>query len=1014
MTQTKTDNKPKLYPHGVNMAAWRRLPVHNEPLTEPDGGMDRRDVLKIMGASAALAMGVPGCKRKPQRQIISRAVMPEYEKPGKILEYASTWTEGAFPYGTIVRVIDNRPIKVDGNPDHPVNAGTSSAQMQASILSLYDPDRMRQPKIDGADADWQAIDKKVIGALQQAKSVVLLTRATLGPSERQLVSDFTAAKSGAKHLVYEAIHDGPRRRAWGQIFGKDGEWIPDFSKADVILSLEGDFLGTEPTALEATQQFASRRNPAENDGKMNRLWVAESAMTVTGSNADVRLRVKPSAMPMLAAALLAAVRGEGAALNEFAAAHHLDDKLLRGLAEDLKVSAGKAVVVAGGHLPEAVHAEVAMLNDAVKAPGNTLQWNTQPASLPVSSSEEILSAIKSADVLICLGVNPLYSMPGLSVEGFKQVALTVGHDLYETETLQACNVALPSHHNLESWNDAIARAGVESLCQPMLHPLWKTRQEAESLLRWAQALTSSARISKIKDWHDFVQQNWMARNFPNAASPTAKWQESLRKGVVVKEVKSSSPRLDTGNATLLAQQAESPAEGKELVIWPDGMIHDGRFANSSWLMETPDPVTRIVWDTAALMSPATALKLDVAIGDYDRGHVEGDTIDVMVDGKTVNLPVMVVPGMADDVIAANTGYGRTSGGVVCKNKGRNVSSLIGAGLSGRVRFAVKATRSDQRYPLVRTQKTMVMKGDHEKHNRPIALDGTLEEFNSDNHFVEHLRHLPPKSEIYAGHDYSQGPRWHMVIDMNKCTGCSACVTACQAENNIPVVGKNECANGREMHWMRIDRYYSGDENQPTVSQQPMLCQHCENAPCENVCPVNATSHSIDGLNEMTYNRCIATRYCLNNCPYKVRRFNFFDYSKQTQPEPVQKPDAPTQQLLYNPQVTVRMRGVMEKCTFCVQRLNRAKFAAKNANKPIADGAAVTACQQACPANAIAFGNIHDKKSDVAQQDQSPLMYYVLEELNIKPSVGYLAKVRNPHPVSAMTSEDAHHSSGEHG
>jgi molybdopterin-containing oxidoreductase family iron-sulfur binding subunit len=1013
----KTEKKPGLATgsHGVNMAAWTRLPVHDENFNEPSG-FDRRDALKVMGASAAVALGLPGCKRKPMRKIVSRVDLPEYQKPGKVLEYSSTWTDGAYPYGTIVKVVDNRPIKIEGNPDHPVNAGSSSAQMQASILGLYDPDRMRGPKRAGQATDWESVDKDIAAVLGSASSVVLLTGASLGPAERSLIDTFLKSTPGARHFVYEPVHDGPRRRAWRDIFGSDGELIADYSKADIIVSLEADFLGTEPRTLESTRQYAGRRNPDENNNKLNRLWVVESAMTTTGSNADVRLRLKPSACLELVSALRAALGGDAAALTALCGKQHLDKAVVAGLVEDLKHHHGASVVVAGGHLPESVHAAVALLNKEIDAYGNTLSWNATPSSLAAGKTDEIAAALNAGpDVVICLGVNPVYSWPGGGFDSLlKKAGLTVGHGIYENETLAACNIALPSHHSLESWNDAIAGFGVESICQPALYPLWDTRQEAASLLKWTQAVTDDKKVKKVRDWHDAVQSLWTSRH-------SGSWIDSLKKGVGIRDADRDVPNLSKNDAQTLIAEGAGQDGGFELVVWPDGMIHDGRFANLSWLQETPDPVTRLVWDNAAMMSPATAAELNVGEGQLASGDTVGDTVTLSANGNSVSVGVLVVPGMADKVIATSAGYGRTAGGEVGKGLGRNVFPLVNG---SRLVRSIGVTKGSERYSLVRTQKYMKMRGTDpvEAEERPIALDGTVEEYKAykqshgDKGFVDatHRRHMPPQVDIYEGHDYTAGPRWHMAIDMSKCTGCSGCVTACQAENNIPVVGKEECANGREMSWMRIDRYHSGEDENPKVHTQPMLCQHCENAPCENVCPVNATTHSVDGLNEMVYNRCVGTRYCANNCPYKVRRFNFYDYTKQTQPQPVQKIREPKQQLLYNPQVTVRMRGVMEKCTFCVQRINAGKFAAKNAGEAIADGAVQTACQQSCPAGAISFGNINNEKSEVSQQAKSDLKYFVLEELNVKPSISYLARMRNPHPAApgAATGHDEH--AGDHG
>ncbi|MCH9023382.1 MAG: 4Fe-4S dicluster domain-containing protein, partial [Planctomycetes bacterium] len=662
------------------------------------------------------------------------------------------------------------------------------------------------------------------------------------------------------------------------------------------------------------------------------------------------------------------------------------------LVKDLRDHRGESVVVAGGHLPEAVHAAVCLLNEEIGALGRTLSWNSAPSSLAVDGPGEIESALaEGVDVLVCLGVNPVYDWPGGGFEKLlKQAKLSVGHGLFEDETLSACDIALASSHNLESWNDAVGRFGIESLCQPVIGPLYESRQEAESLLKWTQLLAKQKggdqKIGEIEDWHNYVQSQWQRRHFPKAKESQTLWEEALRTGVSVTLIETRRPRMRSSEAEQLAASGAEQGGEYELLILPDYGVYDGRFANSSWLQELPDPVTRLVWDNAAMVSPATAKKLGVSEGDLDHGDVVGDMLEITAGGKAIELGILIVPGMADGVIATTLGYGRTKGGEVGTGQGMNVAGWLGKGSQSEspwCRLDVGAKKSAQRYAMVRTQKTFDMG------ERAIALDGTVEEYERDRkNFIKHKKHMPAAANLYNDHDYSKGYQWAMSIDLNKCVGCNACVSACQAENNVAVVGKEECGKGREMHWLRIDRYHEGDSSNPKVHQQLMLCQHCENAPCETVCPVNATAHSPEGLNEMIYNRCVGTRYCANNCPYKVRRFNFFDYTQRNQ-------RAAEQELLFNPQVTVRSRGVMEKCTFCVQRINAAKYTARNSGDESAIGELQTACQQVCPAGAIVFGDKNNPASKTAERLGTDLNYYVLEELNVKPRVGYMAQIRNP-------------------
>ena len=968
------------------------LPTHVESFGLP-AQISRRGLMKMLaGASAALAVGLPGCERKPRRQIVSRVLGPEYQHPGTPLYYASTWTEGSFPYGLLIKTVDGRPIKIEGNPDNPVNGGVSSSAMQASILSLYDPDRLRAPLRDGKPVAWTDADREIVEALKGAGSVVVISRSTLGPAERGLIGKFLEACPSARHFVHETVDDRPRRAAWRAIYGEDGEVLPRFDRARTILSLDCDFLGDDGVVLESIGGFARGRMLEDSEhehAELSRLYVAEGGMTLTGSNADQRIPLPPSAMGALATALLAAVEGDGAGLSVFAVDYHVEPALLESLAEELSGNRGAALVVAGGHLPESVHAAAALLNERLGAPGNTLHWNAA-AALPTSDPEEIVGVFEAGvDVAIFLGVNPVYDWAGGGFgELLGRVKLAVGHGLYLDETAAACGVALPSTHNLESWSDASPRAGVSSICQPVIAPLFDARQEAESLLTWTRALADEGdAIHECEDWHAYLKARWQGMLGADDV-----WEKRLREGGVFSPEAVALPSLDREVAMGLARETHSGG-AFEVVIRPHHAVYDGRFASNSWLQELPDAMSKLVWDNAAGMSRQTAEKL---------GVVEGDLVNVVVGERAVELPVFVQPGMAAGVVSLTLGHGRVGGGrVAVEAGGVNVALLLGREDSGVPRLALnaKVEKSAGMHVLVRTQKQFSM------HDRPIVLDGTLDEYRHEADFVKHKRHLPKPADMYDPVDYSKGHKWGLAIDLGACVGCGVCVTACQAENNVAVVGREQCGKGREMHWIRIDRYHVGDPDNPKVHHQPMLCQHCDNAPCENVCPVNATSHSPEGLNEMVYNRCVGTRYCANNCPYKVRRFNFLRYQEARLSDPVQE-------LAFNPQVTVRGVGVMEKCTFCVQRVNEAKFKATNAGGRVVDGDVRTACQQACPAQAIVFGDLNDPESRISKLRSSGRAYHVLEELNIKPNVTYLAKVRNP-SVDAKAEPDDHGSGGDH-
>ncbi|MCP4658246.1 MAG: twin-arginine translocation signal domain-containing protein, partial [bacterium] len=794
---------------------------HHQTTTPPDG-VSRRDVLKTLtGASAALALGVMGCERKPRRQIVSRVTGPEYQKPGKALYYASTHTEGPFPYGMLIKTVDGRPVKIEGNPDHPVNLGTTTASMQALVPSLYDPDRLREPRHGEEAISWDAVDRQVVEALRSASTVVLITRSTLGPAERALVEKFRTAAPGAKHFVHEAVHDGPRRRAWTKLYGADGELVPRFDRARVIVSLDSDFLGTDGAVLANVRAHTQGRKLDDAEHRrteINRLYAIESAMTITGSNADHRIRLRPSAMEALARALRQAVDGNGDALRELAATHRLDARLLAALAQDLRAHRGRAVVVAGPHLPESVHAAVALLNDQLEAPGRTLDWNPAPASLPVSDPQEVEATLEAgADVVICLGVNPVYDAPGANFAALVGKArLSVGHGLYRDETASACTLALPSSHNLESWNDAAPRAGLETLCQPVIAPLFDSRQEAESLLKWTQALApEDDPIRRFEDWHGFLQARWQEQLV--SADATA-WEESLRVGCRIREETAAFPAIDRAAAGAPARE-DAALGAYEVVILPHSAIYDGRFANNAWLQELPDPTSKLVWDNATSLSPRTAATL---------GAAEGELVAIRVGDRSVELPVLIQPGTTEGVVAVTLGHGRRRGGLVMQQAGgTNVAPLLGREDAATPRLAVHAQLRKARgaRPLVRTQK------EFSTHDRPIVLDGTLAEYRHEADFVKHKRHLPEPVDLYEPYDYSKGHKWAMAIDLDSCIGCNGCSIACQAENNIPTVGRERCSDGREMHWIRIDRYHEGDPDNPTVHNLPMLCQHCDNAPC---------------------------------------------------------------------------------------------------------------------------------------------------------------------------------------
>ncbi len=893
----------------------------------------------------------------------------------------------------MVKTRDGRPVKIEGLPGHPLNDGKSSAQVQGSLYTLYDPERLRGPEAEadfqgdvstGGAMTWELADRAIVEAIRKG-DVVLFTRPALGPSERAMVEAFLAA-SKAKHVVWSAANDASRRAAWKQVYGQDGILMPALDKARVILSVGADFLGTDGEVLGQTRGFVANRKDGggAKAERLSRLYVAEGAMTTTGSNADTRIPLRPRLAAAFVEAIRKAVGDDASGIATFASAHGMPLEVLANLAKDLKDAQGEAVVLGGAHLPESVHASIALLNDALQAPGKTLLWNARPPAQAATPLDDAVAALKGAGgVAIFLGVNPVYDAP--QIAPFLQgKALVVGHGLTLNETLAAAHIRLPSAHNLESWNDAAPLPGVMSLCQPMISPLFDGRQEAESLLRWTQALAPNDPGTKdVADFHDFVRARWRARL---GGDPVLAWEDALRRGFVGEPQRSAFPALQTVAAQRLAAAAPSVAGGAyDVVVGPHHATGDGRFAGNAWLQELPCPVSKLVWDNVASIAPATAKEL---------GVTEGDWITIRQDGSdsTLELPVLIQPGTAPYTIATSYGQGRTQGAGPGNGVGFAVPPLPGA--TPRLGLGLRAEKLTQApYTVVRAQK------EFSQQERPIVLDGTKDEYLEHPDFAKHRRHVPELVQMHEEWDYSKGYKWAMAIDLNACTGCNACTIACQAENNISVVGKEEVGMGREMYWIRIDRYERGDEANPIVSQQPMLCQHCDNAPCENVCPVNATAHSPDGLNEQVYNRCVGTRYCANNCPYKVRRFNFYHYAKETLGGPVAE-------LMLQPAgdgALARRDGEVHVLRAAHQR-GEVRRGERRRDGRGRRGAARVRAGLSRERHRVR-GRERPEGAKIAEQRSSTLAYHVLEELNVRPNVTYLARVRNPAPGATRGEHD---------
>ncbi len=999
-----------------------------------EGGLRRRDFLTIMGAS--MAMASMACARRPVHKIIPYVVKPEEITPGESNFYASVEPETG--YGILIKTREGRPIKLEGNPDHPLNRGGLGVRGQAALLSLYDPDRLKDPvaynRAGGGKhkATWKEVDEAVASKLKTANRVRVLTGQLHSPSTRRLVNEFLAAFPNGQHVEFEVL--GRDDLAQGQALSYGTAIHPHyrFDRADVVVSLGADFLGTWGPSEEYQRDWSTKRKLSSQNAahaKLSKVIVFEPVMTVTGASADERHPIRPGDEVKVALALAyeiivnrrqsryAGDTGVSATLNGYKPEAVAQDIGLAGGAEAIRQTAkllwahrGNSLVVGGGTqsmTEEAVALQVAvnLLNSALENDGVTVDAE---GSIPLGANSgwkalrKLIAEMNSGsvDVLIVHGPNPAYSLPpalGFE-EALKKVPFVVTLGEHEDETALLGNYALPTHHFLENWGDSQTRKGVYAIQQPAIAPLFNSRAFEDALLAWIKAgqlragslATQIAGSAENGTWHDYLQANWKSM-FASQGNFRQFWETTLQKGVYLtsgagRSSGGGSARAFRTNSLQHLPRYKGGVEGLRLALYQKCGVFDGRYANNPWLQQLQDPVTTVTWDNYLNLGPVLAKKM---------GLKNDDVVEVKAGHFTVELPVNVQPGMHEQVVSAAVGYGRTSVGRVGNGVGVNVYPFVQATDSGLTfsGIPVEIRKTGKAYKLAQTQ------WHHSFENRPVINDITLTQFRknpeTENHTDPHLR-MKTVPTMWPEHKYT-GHRWGMAIDLNSCTGCGACIVACQAENNIPVVGRDNVRVSREMHWIRIDRYYSGSPERPDVVFQPMLCQHCENAPCETVCPVLATVHDEEGLNTQAYNRCVGTRYCQNNCPYKVRRFNFFDHWKKYES---------TMNLAWNPDVTVRTRGIMEKCTFCIQRINEAKFKAKASGQKLVDGDIQVACQQTCSAGAIVFGDLNDPNSRVSQLNKDQRAFRVLEVLNARPMIGYLTKVRNKEEEAG--SHDAHH------
>lgn len=992
----------------------------------------RRDFLKFLGFSTVAATLVASCEM-PVRRAIPYAIKPEDIVPGVPNYYASTFTDGGDYCAIVIKTRDGRPIKVEGNTLSSVTQGGTSARVQASVLNLYDKARLRQPHADGKEVTFAAVDRAIADALKAAtQPVYLLTGSLLSPTTKDIITQFITKFPGSKHVVYDAVSYSGMLQANEASYGKRTLPTYHFDKAQTIVSLGADFLGTWLSPIEFTKGYSKGRKVSAKELRLSKHYHFEPNHSITGANADYRATCKPSEIGALAAALYnAVVNGTAPALGK------KQNELINKAAADLKK--GNGLVVCGSN-DVAVQTVVNAINDKIGANGTTINWAVTSNYRQGIDAEMValVDAMNAGQVgaLLMHGVNPVYDYYDAKKfeAGLAKVGVTVSFAERMDETAQKSKYIVPDHNYLESWGDAEPKTGYYSLQQPGIAPLFKTRAFQDSLLTWSGATAT---------YGDYWKQYWMSK-----LGSQENFDKALQDGVV----EPAGPMAIAGGAfagnvsdALAKIQAKKSGSTELLVYQKVAIGHGGAWSNNPWLLEMPDPITRATWDNYVCVSPNRAKKLDAELTGQNEVDAKKRLVKVKSNNYEVLLPVIVVPGMNDDVVAIAVGYGRDAKvGRAAANVGKNAYPFMtyNGQTFDNYNTGITVEKTDQKYEVALTQTHMSYEG------RPIVREYTLEEFSKDPQILinerreetEHYSVLPWEGEHKEGGEKevekvvptednqeagfrkngtlyptyeSPGIHWGMSIDMTTCIGCGACVIGCQAENNVSVVGKDHVLKSHEMHWLRIDRYFAGipeDSDSIQTVFQPMLCQHCDNAPCENVCPVSATNHSSEGINQMAYNRCIGTKYCANNCPYKVRHFNWMDWNGADCFEDNLYEDGHRDDLnddltrmVLNPDVTVRSRGVMEKCTFCVQRLQDAKLSAKKDGQPLKDGAAKTACQQACPADAIVFGNVNDKESEIYKlrtQQMKERVFYSLEAIHTLPNVNYLAKVRNTEHIVA--------------
>jgi molybdopterin-containing oxidoreductase family iron-sulfur binding subunit len=973
----------------------REFPEQAAQLPDP---VSRRAFLALMGASLGLA-GLGGCSVRPApaRRIVPYVKGPEEVIPGKPLFYATAMTQGGSGVGLLVESHMGRPTKVEGNPEHPASRGATDVFHQASVLTLYDPDRSATVTRLGLPATWDDAFAALRDAAQKQRGrrgagLRILSETVVSPTLARQVGELLEEFPEAKWHQYEPLARYHADRAATLAFGEPVGMHYDLRKADVVLALDADFLGCGPGSLAYVADFMERRRvrtsaAAAGRARMNRLYAVETALTCTGAKADHRLALPAREVEPIARAVAGRL-----GVGPGAAASGPQEKWVAAVAKDLEQHRGRCVVIAGERQPVAVHLLAHAINDRLGNVGTAVIHTAPVEARPVEQTASLRELADDMDagrveVLLILGGNPAYTAPAdlRFAERLQWVPLRFHLSLYQDETSRLCHWHLPEAHYLEAWGDTRAYEGTASIAQPLIEPLYHGRSAHEVLSVLGHGVQTPG--------YEIVRDTWRRQRGSSKGDFDDFWEAAVHDGVVPGTA--FAPKKVTLRQGWEKHLGPAPAKGDgyELVFQADPALYDGRWANNGWLQELPKPMTRLTWGNPALVSPATAKELGVGLGSYAHGGEHGGfhqpVVELRLGDRRVGAPVWVMPGHADGAVTVYLGHGRSSAGKVGDGVGFDAYGLR---TTEHLWFApgLDVRKTGERELVACTQQHHLME------NRDVVRAGTLAEYKEAprsasaperEKLQEESRRARTPLTMYDSREYD-GHRWGMAIDLTACVGCSACVVACQAENNIPVVGKEQVSRGREMHWLRVDHYNAGPYEAPTEFYlQPVPCMHCERAPCEYVCPTEATVHSADGLNDMVYQRCVGTRFCSNNCPYKVRRFNFFEYADFESARKMQ----------YNPDVTVRSRGVMEKCSYCVQRIRAAEIGAQTEGRHLRDGEILTACQAACPAGAIIFGDISDPKSRVKQWKDSPLSYGLLADLNTRPRTTYLAALRNPNP-----------------